>query len=99
MRELFVWYRVGEAQAAGAEAAVLSMQQALTAEHRGLVAGLLIRRDEPAGVQTWMETYACPGNPGGIDAEVERSIEARARSLAGTTDGTRHVEAFERRLG
>ena len=99
MRELFVWYRVREAQAAAAEAAVQAMQQTLRAEHRGLLAGLLVRRDEPAGVQTWMETYACPGTRGGIDADLQGSIEAHARSLDAVIEGMRHVEAFERLRG
>ena len=99
MRELFVWYRVSEVRAAEAESAVLLMQQALRAEHRGLVAGLLVRRDEPAGVQTWMETYACPGTRGGIDADLQRSIEVHARSLDAVIEGLRHVEAFERLRG
>jgi hypothetical protein len=99
VRELFVWYRVAEAHAAEAETAVLSMQRALEAGHRGLVTGLLVRRDEPAGAQTWMETYACADAAGGIDANLEHSIAAHASSLDALIEGPRHVEAFERLRG
>ena len=98
MRELFVWYRVAPSRAEAAHAAVLAMQQALMAEHAGLAARLLVRRDEPESLQTWMETYACAASAHGVDAVLERSIRARAVSLAAVLEGPRHVEAFERML-
>jgi hypothetical protein len=95
VRELFVWYRVAESRASTAQGAVLAMQHALMAEHPGLAARLLVRRDGPAGAQTWMETYANTSAPEGVGPALERSIEARATLLAAVHDGPRHVEAFE----
>ena len=97
-RELFVYYRVAAASAHGARAAVEALQAALRAAHPGLEARLLRRRDDgPAGgVETWMETYARPGSPEGVDTALQRAIEDRAAAvLAAWVDGARHVEAFE----
>ncbi len=99
MRELFVWYRVAPVRAATARDAVLAMQQDLVAEHAGLNARLLVRRDEADAMQTWMETYARTGSANGVDAVLERSIRERALALDAVLDGPRHVEAFERLLG
>jgi len=98
VRELFVWYRVAPSRAAAARAAVQAMQQTLVAEHPGLAARLLVRRDEPGALQTWMETYACAASAQGVDPDLERSIRDRALSLAAVLEGPRHVEAFERML-
>jgi hypothetical protein len=95
VRELFVWYRVAPSAAVAARAAVLAMQQALMAEHPGLAARLLVRRDDANAPQTWMETYACAASAHGIDPALERSIMERALSLATVLEGPRHVEAFE----
>ena len=96
-RELFVYYRVAAASAYGARTAVEALQAALCAAHPGLEARLLRRRDDgPAGgVETWMETYAWPGTPQGVDAALQRAIEDGAAALAAWVDGVRHVEAFE----
>lgn len=95
MRELFIWYRVAPARAAAARTAVLAMHQTLVAAHPGLAARLLVRRDEPEALQTWMETYACAASAQGVDPAIERSIRERALSLAAVLEGPRHVEAFE----
>ena len=97
-RELFVYYRVAAASACSARTAVEALQAALRDAHPGLEARLLRRRDDgPAGgVETWMETYARPGSPQGVDAALQRAIEDRAAvALAAFVDGVRHVEAFE----
>ena len=101
-RELFVYYRVAAASAHGARAAVDALQAALRAAHPGLEARLLCRRgDGPAGgVETWMETYARPGTPGGVDAALQQAIEeGAAAALAAWVDGARHGEAFEAAFG
>ncbi|MEP6738933.1 MAG: DUF4936 family protein [Caldimonas sp.] len=95
MRELFVWYRVVDARAAAARAAVQDMQQSLSVEVPGLRARLLVRKGEAKTAQTWMESYACSHGLAGISADIEVLIEARAQALAGFIEGTRHVEAFE----
>ena len=101
-RELFVYYRVAAASAHGARAAVEVLQAALREAHPGLEARLLRRRgDGPAGgVETWMETYARPASPDGVDAALQRAIEEGAAvALAAWVDGARHSEAFEAAFG
>ena len=101
-RELFVYYRVAAASAYGAQAAVETLQAALREAHPGLEARLLRRRsDGPAGdAETWMETYARPASPGGVDAALQRAIEkGAATALAAWVDGARHGEAFEAAFG
>jgi hypothetical protein len=93
MRELFIYYRVREADAGAARNAVMAMHDTLRSSHSGLRARLLIRRGDD--VQTWMETYATAAGSPGIDAALEALIEARARDLVPFIDGTRHVEAFD----
>jgi hypothetical protein len=97
LRELFVWYRVGERCSARARAAVDSMQRSLAATVPGLQARLLVRSD--GGEQTWLETYARPHPPfpdgAGIDAAMEATITAAALPLRELITGDRHVEAFD----
>ncbi len=94
MSELFVWYRVRSRSAKAALSAVSTMQAALCADVEGLVARLLIRSDDDAALQTWMETYARPGHDAGVDVDITARIEARAKSLTGLIEGARHGEAF-----
>ena len=96
MRELFVYYRVPRTCVADAHAAVRAAQAALRAGHPGLVARLLRRCDaaDPALPETWMETYAWPASPQGIDEKLQAAIEAGAAPLLALIDGMRHVEAF-----
>lgn len=94
MRELFVYYRVREADAAAAREAVGAMQNELRSAHPELRARLLTRQGAGAGAQTWMETYSLGTGSQGVDAAFEALIETRAASLAGFIDGSRHVEAF-----
>lgn len=93
MRELFVWYRVAEAQADPARRAVLAMQASLRAEVPGLEARLLTRNGPLSPVQTWMESYALRSSGQGVDEALEATIAARAMSLT-SMDGERHSEAF-----
>ena len=95
-RELFVYWRAAAA-AGDVRAAATALQTALRAAHPGLQARLLRRGDAAAGgVDTWMEIYALPVSPGGIDAALQMAIDgAAAAALAGLIDGARHVEAFE----
>lgn len=100
--ELFVYYRVAAASARGARDAVEGLQAALRAAHPGLEARLLRRRDDARadGAETWMETYARPASPGGVDAALQRAIEeGAAAALAVWVDGARHSEAFETAFG
>jgi len=97
VRELFVWYRVADERAAATRKAVEAMQRSLVATCPGLEARLLVRRDN--GVQTWMETYACPkrsaSGGAGVDGAIEAAIAAAALPLGAWIEGERHVEAFD----
>ena len=96
MRELFVYYRVESAQADAARRAVQAMQERLRGAHPGLDARLLVRGGGGASLlQTWMETYALPGSPEGVDARLEARIEAAADAWSELRTGPRHVESFD----
>lgn len=96
MRELFVYYRVAAAQAAIAHAQVQALHAELRAVAPELNARLLRRPDEPAGQQTWMETYSVDPalDAAGVSVELQAEIEAHAARLLGTIAGPRHVEVF-----
>ncbi|MEO8523991.1 MAG: DUF4936 family protein [Caldimonas sp.] len=95
MRELFIYYRVREADLAAARTAVKAMQHELRISRPGLLARLLTRQGVDGGMQTWMETYSLAGEGRGFDAGFESEIEAHAARIAHLIDGIRHVEAFE----
>ncbi|SFG12483.1 protein of unknown function [Duganella sp. CF458] len=89
--DLYVYYKVQAAQAAGLQGAVVAMQSALSVAH-GVAAQLKRRPLAPDGVQTWMEVY--PAIAG--DAFVAALDAAVAQAgLARWTSGPRHVELFE----
>lgn len=91
-RELYIYYRVADANADEAARAVSTMQRTLRAAHPGLAARLLRRPDAAGGVRTWMETYSNPS--AGVDAAIETAIADAARALSQWIDGDRHVEIF-----
>ena len=91
-RELYIYYRVREANVEVAGRAVSTMQRALCAAHPGLATRLLRRPESAAGQQTWMECYEHSG--AGVDAALQASIAEAARSLSRWVDGDRHVEVF-----
>ena len=95
MRELFVYYRIRDADAAAARRAALAMQDELRRTHPGLAARLLTRAGGSDGLQTWMETYTLAGDAAGVDAGLEAEIERQATSWAALVAGPRHVEAFD----
>ena len=98
MRELFVYYRVPAASAAAAHAAATAAQAALRAAHPGLVARLLRRDggiDGSHSSATWMETYARPAAPHGVDEALQSAIESACAPLLALIDGPRHAEAFD----
>lgn len=88
--DLYVYYKVQAAQAAGLQGAVIAMQSALSAAH-GVAAQLKRRPEAPDDVQTWMEVYPGVGQafPAALDAAVAQA------GLAGRIAGPRHVEIFE----
>ena len=94
MRELYIYYRVEGVQAAAACRAVEAMQAQLRRDYPALVARLLTRAGDGSVPQTWMETYALPGSTGGVDSDLEATIEAEAATWAHLVSGPRHLEAF-----
>lgn len=87
--DLYIYYKVKDADAASLQAAVVAMQSALS--HRHGVAGQLKRRpDAKDGVQTWMEVYEA--TPEGFAALLDSAVhEAGVLSWIA---GLRHTEAF-----
>ncbi len=89
MFDLYVYYKVREADAAQLEPLVRRMQAALAAAHT--VAVQLKRRpDTRDGLQTWMEVY--PAVSSGFDAALEAA--AGDAGLAPLIDGPRRAEVF-----
>jgi Domain of unknown function (DUF4936) len=94
MRELFVYYRIRDTDAAAARAAVRAMQDGLRRAHPGLTARLLARADDGKDLQTWMETYSLASSEEGIAPALEAQIEAQATAWSHLLVGPRHIEAF-----
>ncbi|MBC8058426.1 MAG: DUF4936 family protein [Rhizobiales bacterium] len=96
MRELFVYYRVREVDAAAARTAAQQMQATLRARHSGLTARLLMRPETRDGEQTWMETYAVDAVAAvdGVGQSLQSAIEAEAGALQPFLAGPRHTEVF-----
>lgn len=92
-RELFVYYRVPAASVGTARRSVVAAQAVLRATYPGLQARLLRRRDDQP--ETWMETYALPDAPDGIDAALQAAIEVAAAPLLALIEGPRRIEAFD----
>ncbi|KQZ28102.1 DUF4936 family protein [Duganella sp. Root1480D1] len=89
--DLYVYYKVQAAHAAGLQGAVIAMQSALSAAH-GVVAQLKRRPETAGGVQTWMEVYPALAGDAFV-AELDAAV-AQA-GLARWISGPRHVEVFE----
>lgn len=99
-RELFIYWKVPQAQAEAAHAAATALLQALAQSQPALQARLLRRADEAAsrGPQaTFMEIYRAPA--GGVTAAQQQAIEAAAAvalaALGGQGGPQRHIEVFE----
>ena len=89
MADLYIYYRVPEAQAAQLAPRVLAMQARLAAAHG--VAGQLKRRPQAAeGMQTWMEIYL--DAKAGFDAALAAAVQEAA--VLEQIDGQRHTEVF-----
>lgn len=96
-RQLFVYWRLASADVSSAVRAVRSLQCQCRAEHRGLMAALLMREDPSAAQATLMETYALDANvsPGGIGLELQLLINTACdEATRPWRDGERHVEVF-----
>lgn len=97
-RQLFLYWRVGTADAVLAAAAVRRWQYKLQGEHPALLARLFRRMPSGADEFTYMETYALEGGSAsaGIDADLQRVIECEGLAVVQPwLRGARHVELFE----
>ncbi|HEY4069273.1 MAG TPA: DUF4936 family protein [Burkholderiaceae bacterium] len=90
--ELFIYYRVPEANAAAALAVVRGMHVQLRIEFPHLQARVLRHPELDKGLQTWMETYAIDA---GIDDTLRARIAAQALALQPLIQGERHIEVFD----
>jgi hypothetical protein len=87
--DLYIYYKVKEADVARLLAAVAGMQAALTQRH-GVACQLKRRPGAKEGLQTWMEVYAA--TPDGFAAALQQAVaEAGVDQY---TTGLRHTEAF-----
>ncbi|MYN45742.1 DUF4936 family protein [Pseudoduganella sp. FT93W] len=87
--DLYIYYRVAEAQAAALLPQVQVMQAALGTRH-GVQCALKRRPDAKEGLQTWMEVYG--GCAPAFEAELAQAV--LAAGLAAHIDGARHTEVF-----
>ncbi|KQQ45077.1 hypothetical protein ASF61_20805 [Duganella sp. Leaf126] len=87
--DLFIYYKVREADAARLRAAVVAMQAHL-ADQFAVTSQLKRRPEASDGVQTWMEIY--PDAPGNFAATLAVAVERAG--LSQWIIGNRHVEAF-----
>ena len=87
--DLYIYYKVRDADAASLQTAVAAMQAQFAAQFA--VKSELKRRPESnEGIQTWMEIY--PAASGNFAATLADAVERAG--LAQWTVGARHVEAF-----
>lgn len=87
--DLYIYYKVKDADVASLLAAVAAMQATLT-QHYGVACQLKRRPETKEGLQTWMEVYAA--TPEGFAAALQQAV-AEAGVDQHTT-GLRHTEAF-----
>jgi hypothetical protein len=95
--ERYIYYRVHPDCAHRLPAAAIRLQAALRERLPELQARLLVRQGSGAGLDapTWMETYAAPTRPGGVDDALLAEIETLAGiHLADAIVGERHIESF-----
>lgn len=89
MLDLYVYYKVREADGAQLAPRILAIQQQLGAQH-GVSASLKRRPQASNGCQTWMEVY--PAVADNFAALLEQAvIEA---GVAPLIEGARHIEVF-----
>ncbi|HAT33213.1 MAG TPA: DUF4936 domain-containing protein [Janthinobacterium sp.] len=89
MRDLYIYYQVGEDKAIVLHGLVTAMQARLAAAH-GVATQLKRRPGARDGAQTWMEIYAATAP--GFDAVLAAAVEQAG--LPALTTGARHTEIF-----
>ena len=95
-RELYVYFRVAQANVQAALQTVLAFQQDLRTAHPGLAARVLRRSEERSDGVTLMEIYAFDdGRSTGIDPVLHSRIDEVAAALTPLLSSPRHTEAFD----
>ena len=89
MLDLYIYYRVREADAEALRPLVAAMQARLSSAH-GVLAQLKRRPGSQDGLQTWMEIYLATG--AGFEASLADA--AGQAGLPALTAGARHTEVF-----
>jgi hypothetical protein len=92
MKELYVYYRIGQLDVPAARQQVEAAFDALKRGQAGLHARLLCRAQPGEGQETWMEVYT---HPQGITPGLQAVIESATRELPAARVGNRHIEVFE----
>ena len=89
MIDLYVYYKVREADAPALAPRVRALQAQVAQQH-GVFPQLKRRPEARDGLQTWMEVYPC------VAADFPARLDAAAHSadLAGLIDGPRRAEIF-----
>lgn len=89
MTDLYIYYRVPDAQAAGLAPRVRAMQAHLLSAH-GVTGQLKRRPGSSDGLQTWMEIYPAANQrfQAALDAAVQQA------GLTEQINGQRHTEVF-----
>lgn len=89
MTDLYIYYRVQDADVAPLQAKV-SVMQAHLAQLHGVAGQLKRRPGSVEGLQTWMEVY--PATPEGFEAALAQAVQQG--DLQALTVGARHTELF-----
>lgn len=87
--DLYIYYKVREADTASLHTAVARLQAQLAARH-GVTGQLKRRPGASDGLQTWMEVYT------GVTADFQATLDAAVAQagLSASIAGTRHTEVF-----
>lgn len=89
MADLYIYYKVREADTEALLPRVAAMQQALAAAN-GVTPQLKQRPQTKDGLRTWMEVY--PAAPAGFDAALGAAVDSAG--IAHLIAGPRHTEEF-----
>jgi hypothetical protein len=87
--DLYIYYKVKDADAASLQPAVAAMQAALVQQH-GVQGQLKHRPGSKDGLQTWMEVY--PATPAGFSGALDHAVIQFG--LLAWIAGLRHTEQF-----
>lgn len=87
--DLYIYYRVANANSQELRGRVVDMQRSLSQDY-GIVGSLKRRPEQKDDRQTWMEVYHTA--PDGFEAALERAVVHAG--LAELIDGPRHTEYF-----